>query len=558
MVASMSRRTCALAMVAVAVVLCLPSAAAAQPPSGLLPTQREAQPAPNTSSPAPVVEVPDSPRASLLAFAELAMRKGDYAGAARYLSLRAGELERGPELARQLRAVMERHLEIDADAISPDADGNTSDGLAAGVDRVGDVPDGSGGRDPVFVVRSRDASGTFWAFSPQTVSHITGWYDALPDRWVRDWMPQQLQRRGPAGLLWWQWMGLPALALFALAIGRVLGVITRRLLRRAFSRTAVTWDDELLARTSGVLTVFWALVAAAVLLPWLALLPGADQGVRSVLGGLATVTALWALWCAVDVWADHVMSRPWAADNPSARSLLSVVRNLAKVLVAVGGLIATLGAFGYPVGNVLAGLGIGGIALAFGAQKTVENLFGSIALAADQPFHVGDFVRIEDFTGNVERIGMRSTLIRTPDRTLISMPNGTLSELRIEDFAARDRMRFGTTLHLVHGTSEPQLLRVLRDIESLLRDGLQVWPDTVLVKLAGLSPASLDVEILCWFRTASMEEFWALRQTALLGIVRIVREAGTSFAVPTQTIQVTREDRLSPPGASDRDAPPVR
>jgi MscS family membrane protein len=365
-------------------------------------------------------------------------------------------------------------------------------------------------------------------------------------------MPQQWQRRSPSGLLWWQWVALPVLVLFALAIGRVLGTITRRLLRRAFSHTEVEWDDELLAQTSGVLTVFWALVAAAVLLSWLALLPGAYQVVRSVLVGLATVAALWALWRGVDVWVAHVTSRPWAAHNPSARSLLSVVRNLAKVLIAIGGLIATLGALGYPVANVLAGLGIGGIALAFGAQKTVENLFGSIALAADQPFHVGDLVRIEDFTGTVERIGMRSTQIRTPDRTLITMPNGKLSELRIEDFAARDRIRFVTTFHLAHDTSEAQLLRILRDIESLLRADTKVWPDMVQVKLVGLSPASLDVEVLCWFRTTSVEEFSALRQTALLGIVRVVREAGTHFAVPTQTIQVTREDLPGPPGASGR------
>ena len=141
------------------------------------------------------------------------------------------------------------------------------------------------------------------------------------------------------------------------------------------------------------------------------------------------MTALWALSRAVDVWSAHSMSRPWAAGNPAAYSLLSVARNLAKVLLGIGALIALLASFGYPVANVLAGLGIGGLALAFGAQKTIENLFGSISLAVDQPFRVGAFVRIEDFTGNVERIGMRSTQIRTPDRTLITMPNGRLSEL---------------------------------------------------------------------------------------------------------------------------------
>ena len=185
------------------------------------------------------------------------------------------------------------------------------------------------------------------------------------------------------------------------------------------------------------------------------------------------------LWRAVDVWAQYLNERPWAADNPSARSLLSVTRNLARVFVAVTGLVATLAAFGYPVATVLAGLGIGGIAIAFGAQKTIENLFGSISLAADQPFRVGDLVRIEDFTGNVERIGMRSTQIRTLDRTLVSLPNGKLADMRIEDFAARDRIRFAATLGLAYGTSEEQLRQrrrrhrgaAARDPEGVARDG---------------------------------------------------------------------------------------
>lgn len=211
---------------------------------------------------------------------------------------------------------------------------------------------------------------------------------------------------------------------------------------------------------------------AALLLPWLALLPGAHGLARSLLGGVATLAVFWALWRSVDVWAQFLASRPWAADNSSARSLLSVVRNLSKVFVAVGGVVATLAALGYPVATLLAGLGIGGIALAFGAQKTIENLFGSVALAADQPFRVG------------------------------------------------------------------QVRRVITDIEAMLRANPRVWPDVVVARLAALGASSLDVEVLCWFRTSDFALFRDLRQEALLGIMRIVAEAGTSFAFPTQTLHV--------------------
>jgi MscS family membrane protein len=531
--------------------LLLPALAWAQP-FGLAGKPTPAPGPTSAPTPEPVPEAADSPRASARAFLDLT-RRGDDHAAARYLQLPAGEEGRGPELAARLRAVLERHLDIDLDALSPVSQGSGDDGLPQGVDTVGKVPDGRGGEAPVFLVRARDATGSYWAFSRQTVSRIDGWYDALPDRWVRSWMPERLQREGPGDLMWWQWLALPALLFVALALGRLLGAFTAAVLHRVVRRTATAWDEKLLERTSPALTLLWGVAAAALLQPWLALLPGADRAVRSVLGGIATLAVFWALWRSVDVWASFAMERAWARDSPSARSLLSVTRNLVKVLVAVGGVVATLGALGYPVATVLAGLGIGGLALAFGAQKTIENLFGSVSLAADQPFRVGDFVKVGEFSGHVERIGMRSTRIRTLDRTLVTIPNGQLADMRVEDFASRDRIRFTATVGLVYGTTEAQARRVVTGIEALLRANPRVAPDPV-AKLLGLGPSSIDVEVLCWFATSDFNEFRDLRQEAVLGIMRVVAEAGTSLAYPTQTVHLAAAPAR--PGVSPQAAQP--
>jgi MscS family membrane protein len=500
-------------------------------------------------SPAPesVAESRESPRASARQFLELTARKGDYEGAARYLQLPPGEEARGPELARRLRAVLERRPEIALDALSPLPEGTSEDELPAGVDLAGLVPNGEGGHDPVFLVRTRDAEGQHWAFSGQTVSRIDDWYDALPDRWVRDWVPERLQRYGPAGLMRWQWIAVPVLAAVALALGRILGGLTRAVLFRVTQRTETHWDERLLEKAGPALTLLWAVAAAAALLPWLALLPAADRLARSLLGAIATLGVVWALWRSVDVWARYLSERPGVADNPSARSLLALLRNFAKVFLAVGGVLATLSAFGYPVTTVLAGLGIGGLALAFGAQKTIENLFGSLALAIDQPFRVGDFVGIENFTGNVERIGMRSTQIRTLDRTLITLPNGKLADMRIEDFASRDRIRFACTVGLVYGTTREQLERVVSGLEKVLRDHPLIWPDTVVVRFAAFSASSLDVEVLAWFRTSDFGVFRDCRQEVLLGFMRVVEESGSGFAFPTQTVHL-----VAPAGGAAR------
>lgn len=538
-------RAAALAAALAAAAWLAPAARAQSLPG--LPARPPAPAAPPSVAEEPTAEAPDSPRASVRSFLELAGRKGDYKGAARYLQLPAGEDARGPELARRLRAVLERRLDIALDTLSPLADGMAQDGLPVGVDSVGQVPDGKGGADPVFLVRTRDAAGAHWAFSRQTVSRIDGWYDALPDRWVRDWLPERLQRYGPAGLMWWQWIAVPVLVVLALALGRLLGGLTRAVLFRVTQRTETHWDERLLEKAGPALTLLWAVAAAAALLPWLALLPAAGRLAHSLLGGIATLGVVWALWRSVDVWVGYLSEQPGIADNPSARSLLALLRNFAKVFLAVGGVLATLAAFGYPVTTALAGLGIGGLALAFGAQKTIENLFGSLSLAIDQPFRVGDFVRIEDFTGNVERIGMRSTQVRTLDRTLITLPNGKLADMRIEDFSSRDRIRFACTLGLVYGTTREQLERVVSGFERVLRDHPLIWPDTVVVRFAAFSASSLDVEVLAWFRTSDFGVFRDCRQEVLLGFMRVVEESGSSFAFPTQTVHV-----VAPAGGAAR------
>jgi MscS family membrane protein len=156
----------------------------------------------------------------------------------------------------------------------------------------------------------------------------------------------------------------------------------------------------------------------------------------------------------------------------------------------------------------------------------------------DQPFRVGDFVKIDDFTGNVERIGMRSTQVRTLDRTTVTLPNGKLSELKIEGFGTRDRIRFATTVGLVYGTTEAQVRQVVLEIERLLRSLPEIWPDAIVAKFSALGPSSLDIDVMCWFQTADYDQFRRIRQEVLLGILRIVEEAGTSIAFPTRTVHV--------------------
>ncbi len=502
------------------------------------PLRAQPSPAPN-AEPEPA---PDSPREAVRQYLERC-GEGDYESAARYLALRPTQRERGAELARRLKAVLDRHLWIDVESLSPASGGNESDGLPTAVEEVGAIPL-AGRQAPLRLVRVEGEESVNWVFSPETVARIDRWYGTLDDRWLRERLPDPLLRPGPLELAWWQWAALPILLLAAWGLGRLLGWGTLRLLARVVRRTRATWDDTLIDSLSGPVVLAWAVAAAYPLTRALALYPPAQVFVGHALGTLGLGALFWALWCGVGVVGEALRTSSWATQNASAQSALSIGIRLGRVAVIAVGAVAVLSQLGYPVAGLVAGLGLGGLAFALAAQKTVENLFGSLSLAVDAPFRVGDFVKVEDFVGTVEAIGLRSTRIRTLDRTLVSFPNGRLAEMRLESYTVRDRLRLACTIGLVYETSAAQMRQVLEGVEAVLRKHPLIWPDAVVVRFKEFGASSLDIEVMAWFRTAVWPEFQLIRQEVLLQFMEVVERAGTSFAFPTRTLHVVNEPRL--------------
>jgi MscS family membrane protein len=228
----------------------------------------------------------------------------------------------------------------------------------------------------------------------------------------------------------------------------------------------------------------------------------------------------------------------FAAARPGSKALVSLFSRVARFALVGFAILAVLNELGYSVTSVLAGLGIGGIALALGAQKTLENVFGAFALAVDQPIREGDFVRIDDFVGTVETIGLRSTRIRTLDRTLISIPNGKLADMRLETFAARDRVRLQTVVSLRFGSTAEQIKKVMEGFRESLRAQKELWPDSVAVNFVKIGASSLDIEVSAWFVMENFDEFRRVREDVLLRFLAVVEASGTSIAFPTQTIHL--------------------
>lgn len=494
----------------------------------------------------------ESPRASMGDFLAHA-RAGQYGDAAAYLELTRADEPKREELARKLLAVLDRRAWIDLETLSPLPSGNAEDGLPPFTDELGEITGSDGVSVPIRIVRRRN-DGVRWMFTAGTVAHVEAWYQQLDNLFLLEHMPEPLLATGPRELMWWQWLGLPLLIALSWGIALLLAHVSALVLARIARRSMATWDDLVVERIKRPLTLWWTLGLVYMLLPWLALYAPAHKFVLGVMRTAFLFGVFWALSRAIDVAAHAIVTSPWARTRDASRSLVSLGSRVAKVAVFAVAVIALLSQLGYPIASVLAGLGVGGLAVALAAQKTVENLFGAFSIGADQPFREGDFVRVDDMLGTVERIGLRSTKFRTAERTVVSIPNGKLADMRIETFAARDRLRLAMTVGLVRSTSSQQLKQIIEGIEGALWAQPKLFPGSATVRFEKFGPSSLDLDVTAYFDTRDVAEFQQIRQELLLEFLAAIERAGSALALPATQVTMAPAaiDALRPSSGTGR------
>lgn len=344
-----------------------------------------------------------------------------------------------------------------------------------------------------------------------------------------DWIQEHLTNR---------WV-LAAIVLAATVVAaRVLKLVVAPVLGWLARRSRWSWDDLLAARIASPLSSLLAVQLLQQALPWVELGKQQRALIAALITVMTTVLVLWAGFRAVDVAVSVIISRSWAAGRPATRSLIAITGRFTKVVIVLVSAIAVLAHLGVSVTSLVAGVGVGGLALALAAQKTVENLFGTLSIGVDQPFRETDFIKVGEVLGTVEAIGLRSTRIRTLDRTLITIPNGKLADMSVESYTVRDRFRLFVTLPLVLGTPSAKMRAVLQGIEAALRAHPQIWPDDVVVRFKELGASSMNIEIMAWFLAESFSAFQLIRQDMLLAILEAVEANGARLALPTQTLHV--------------------
>jgi MscS family membrane protein len=224
---------------------------------------------------------------------------------------------------------------------------------------------------------------------------------------------------------------------------------------------------------------------------------------------------------------------------------------IVKGLVFVMAVFSIFGILGFNMSTALAGLGIGGLAIGFGAQQTIANLFGGVSVLGDEVIRVGDVCRFGDRTGTVEDIGLRSTRVRTEERTLLAIPNGTVATINIENLSRRDKILFKTVLGFHLDTSSDHLRAVLSEITDFLENHPKIERKTVRVRLTELASAAINVELVCYVLTQDFNEFAAVRESLLLRIMKFVEESEARLAKPSQTLYLSGDSGSKPSKKED-------
>ncbi|UCE86073.1 MAG: mechanosensitive ion channel family protein [Deltaproteobacteria bacterium] len=470
----------------------------------------------------------------------VAGRDGDFERAAEYLDLsRVPEADRatvGPRVAHQLKVVLDRKLWIDWERVDDTPAGRADDGLPARRERLGTLQTDRGAVD-VLLARVPGADGEpIWKFASATVGNVPALYEEFGYGLIGELLPGFMFEVQFLDAELWQWFGL-LLAIGGAYLASVLAAaVAFRLARPLVTRTRSDLDDVLLRGMIGPLRLVFGVSFFFLLTLPLTLSVGAQKTLAGVEQALVVVAVAWFVVRMIDVFGERAERVLLEQGRRTARGLIPIGRRLVKIVVWLLAVLAVLQNVGFEVTGLIAGLGIGGLAVALAAQKTLENVFGALTLAADEPVAIGDFCRFGDQIGTVEEIGLRSTKVRTLARTLVSVPNSEFASLHLENFAKRDQMWLKAMIGVRYETTPDQLRFLLVGLRRMLIGHPRIAPEPVRARFVEFGAYSLDIEVFCYVETEDWNEFVAIREDVFLRIMDIVEQSGTGFAFPSQTI----------------------
>jgi MscS family membrane protein len=479
----------------------------------------------------------DTPQSSVMSFLQ-ACHANNYGLAWRYIDLRNVAQDQrvadGTQLARELQRVLDHDTQFDVADLSLDPAGHHADSLPENRERV-DTFHVNGQTLELDLERVTLHSGAaVWLFSSDSVARIPIIAQATNNSTIERHLPLPLVNIQLIDTPLWRWIGLALLAFALAGLSKLLSRFALWLVQQVLKRLAPQLELSAIQAFVGPLRLLLSVSLFRGGMEWFGPSALLRLYLARVLSLLFFLGIFWLCCVIIDVIVRHLRTRLEAKHRAFSYSVLPLTGRVAKVIILLLTIAAILGSWGYNTTTLLAGLGLGGVAIALAAQKTIENLFGSVSVISDRPVSVGDFCKFGDRVGTVEDIGLRSTRIRTLDRTLVTVPNGSFSTMTLENFDRRDKMWFHSTLNLRRDTTPEQVRALMQSITKILKDYSKVETGSLPVRFVGIGTYSLDVEIFAYVRTIDGDEFMKIQQDLFLAIMDAVQAAGTTLAVPTQ------------------------
>ena len=480
-----------------------------------------------------------NPRSSVIGFMTAA---GEFKWdkAAEYLDLRnlptdVSEIG-GPELARQLNHVLSRAVWLDDYSVSENAEGVKGDDLPVYRDELVRIKT-EDGEVPIWMQRVPRKDGVkIWKLSNRSVALIPGLYDefsypATIEK-IRNWFPENAAFMGVEAF---KWFIVVAIALLSWPVFYLIGW----LLSRLFSSPR----REIYPLVKKVLT--GPLVLIAILLTGEAVFSNLGVGAyaEQIMEAQTVniIAVIWAIWAIINLFKKYQQNKLIAMERPGAAKLMQPMTTLIKILVTIFGLLFWLNNIGVNITTVLAGLGVGGLAVALALQKPIEDMMGALSIFSQAPIRVGDLCKVGTVLGHVEDIGLRTTRVRTLTNTVVSIPNSLLAAGDIENLSYRTKIRYWPTLRLRYDTTAEQIREVSKNILNMLMDHDRVYDEPRRVRFTDFDDDAILIKLHSFLKTTDFAESLEIAEDLNLRVMEIVQAAGARFALPGKSIYLEGE-----------------
>ena len=509
---------------------------------------------PAASAPAPASPPPDplkreTPKGSLLGFIKAAGEER-YNVAIQYFQPSTARhrpsIEDEENLASQLFTVLSLKFSGPLDSLSNDPLGHLDDGLPADHEQIGGVR-GLSEDFPILLIRAEDEQGRkLWYISRKTLERVPEVFESVQFPALEKNIPQTLITNRFMAMPLWQWMALLLFAPVAMFLARLITFFAQTVLRYRAKQRGLTLGPRQPFLRPDPITLCLAIFIHYRFVSYIGTSILYRLYYRRVILVLLAAAFYWVVITFTRVISRRVGASLGHRGLYAERSIVSLVRRFVEVVIFLFVSLTVLKTLGVDVSTALAGVGIGGLALGLGAQKTFENMFGGISILFDKVIVVGDTCRINNQVGTVEDIGLRSTRLRTPERTVLSIPNGVLSSSTIENLRFRDKFLCQQIIRLRYDLSPDHVRYVLEEIRELLRESPKVEDSSARVRFLRFAEYALEIEIFAYILEPEFSAYLATQEAILLQVMDELEKAGAVLALPTQTTLVTKDSWVDP------------